>query len=93
MPSYDFLNETHNEDFHCQCLAAGFASLERWTIPIAQDDPILVCLLFPDLYRYGYFILPEHSKYICYQDTLIKDAKLKLLCPISDFHLHYYWPK
>ena len=50
---YDFLNETHDEDFHCQRLAAGFSSLEGRRIPIAQNDPILECLLFPDLYPPG----------------------------------------
>lgn len=95
VPSYDFLTETHDEDYHFQHLAAGFASLKGRAIPIAHDDPSLEYLLFPDLYPHGYghFILPEYNKRVCYHDTLIKNAKLKLLCSISDFRLHYYWPK
>jgi hypothetical protein len=54
LPSYDLLPEIHDEDFQCQHLAIGFVTLNNSQIPIAQDDALLECLLFPDLYPYGY---------------------------------------
>lgn len=76
-------------------MAAGFANLDDNTIPIANNDPLLECLLFPDLYPHGYghYIPPKRENRKYYYDTLTKDAKLKLLCPNSAFRLHWYWPK
>jgi hypothetical protein len=95
IPPYEFSPETHDEDFHCHRLAVGFASLNGTLIPIGQDDPILECLLFPDLYPHGYghYVASNTHDRTLYHDTLIKDAKLKLLCPLPDFRLHWYWPK
>jgi len=54
VPSYDFPDEIHNEDFYYSRLAIGFFHGENERqIPLSFNDPELEAILFPDLFPDG----------------------------------------
>ena len=97
IPSYNFPDEVHNEDFHYTRLMAGFVQDgENLRIPISTYDPELEPLIFPDLFTDGrghfHDIVSQSSQgttETC-EETYGKYIKLRLQNIDPRWRLHHY---